>query len=98
MLYKLSNKTKACITNNNNNCYYYYYYYYYYNKNNNNNNHNHNNDNNNINSNNNNNKIASNLLGKVHVKVSIYYLYNIKNVDPNNIQIDEKSYKNILIY
>ena len=95
MLYKLSNKTKACITNNNNNC---YYYYYYYNKNNNNNNHNHNNDNNNINSNNNNNKIASNLLGKVHVKVSIYYLYNIKNVDPNNIQIDEKSYKNILIY
>ena len=96
MLYKLSNKTKACITNNNNNCY--YYYYYYYNKNNNNNNHNHNNDNNNINSNNNNNKIASNLLGKVHVKVSIYYLYNIKNVDPNNIQIDEKSYKNILIY
>ena len=95
MLYKLSNKTKACITNNNNNC---YYYYYYNNKNNNNNNHNHNNDNNNINSNNNNNKIASNLLGKVHVKVSIYYLYNIKNIDPNNIQIDEKSYKNILIY
>ena len=23
---------------------------------------------------------------------------NIKNLDPNNIQIDEKSYKNILIY
>ena len=25
-------------------------------------------------------------------------MFNIKNLDPNNIKIDEKSYKNILIY
>ena len=36
------------------------------------------------------------------VKNCTYYLFNsiisIKNFDPNNIRIDEKSYKNILIY
>ena len=26
------------------------------------------------------------------------YIINIKNLDPNNIKTDEKSYKNILIY
>ena len=26
------------------------------------------------------------------------YIMNIKNFDPNNIRIDEKSYKNILVY
>ena len=29
---------------------------------------------------------------------SFKYIINIKNFDPNNIKIDEKSYKNILIY
>ena len=36
------------------------------------------------------------------MKNSTYYFFNniidIKNFDPNNIKIDEKSYKNILIY
>ena len=39
---------------------------------------------------------------KVDIKNQTYYLFNdminIKNFDPNNIKIDEKSYKNILIY
>ena len=26
------------------------------------------------------------------------YIINIKNFDPNNIKVDQKSYKNILIY
>ena len=36
------------------------------------------------------------------IKNRTYYflndIINIKNFDPNNIKIDEKSYKNILIY
>ena len=38
----------------------------------------------------------------VDIKNCIYYFFNdiinIKNFDPNNIKIDEKSYKDILIY
>ena len=44
----------------------------------------------------------SNKVKERSIKNYIYYLFgdiiNIKNVDPNNIKIDEKSYKNILIY
>ena len=31
-------------------------------------------------------------------KNCVYSFYNRKNLDPNNIKIDEKSYKNIFIY
>ena len=37
----------------------------------------------------------------INIKNQTYYFFNIinvKNFDPNNIKIDEKSYKNILIY
>ena len=38
----------------------------------------------------------------IDIKKRTYYFFddiiNIKNFDPNNIKIDEKSYKNILIY
>ena len=38
----------------------------------------------------------------INIKNRTYYLFNdiisIKDFDPNNIKIDEKSYKNILIY
>ena len=37
----------------------------------------------------------------IDTKNHIFYFFNIiniKNVDPNKIKIDEKSYKNILIY
>ena len=38
----------------------------------------------------------------ISIKNRTYYFFddiiNIKNFDPNNIKIDEKSYKNILIY
>ena len=38
----------------------------------------------------------------IDVKYRTYYVFNdiinIENFDPNNIKIDEKSYKNILIY
>ena len=38
----------------------------------------------------------------INIKNLIYYFFNdtiyIENFDPNNIKIDEKSYKNILIY
>ena len=38
----------------------------------------------------------------VNTKNHRYYFFddiiNIKDLDPNNIKIDEKSYKNILIY
>ena len=38
----------------------------------------------------------------VHTKNQTYYFFddiiNLKNFDPNKIKIDEKSYKNILIY
>ena len=38
----------------------------------------------------------------IHIKNRTYYFFNdiinIENFDPNNIKIDEKSYKNIFIY
>ena len=38
----------------------------------------------------------------INIKNQTYYFFediiNINNFDPNNIKIDEKSYKNILIY
>ena len=44
----------------------------------------------------------SNKVKDISIKKHIYYLFNdiikIKNIDPNNIKIDEKSFKNILIY
>ena len=33
-----------------------------------------------------------------HTRNFLDYIINIKDFDPNNIKIDEKSYKNILIY
>ena len=47
-------------------------------------------------------KKMSNKDKDVDIKNRTYYFFNdiinIKNFDPNNIKIDEKSYKNILIY
>ena len=44
----------------------------------------------------------SNKLKDVNIKNRTYYFFNdiidIENFDLNNIKIDEKSYKNILIY
>ena len=44
----------------------------------------------------------SNKVKDISIKKHIHYLFNdiikIKNFDPNNIKIDEKSFKNILIY
>ena len=44
----------------------------------------------------------SNKIKDIDKKDHTYYFFsditNIKNFDPNNINIDEKSYKNILIY
>ena len=44
----------------------------------------------------------SNIIKDTNIKNHIYYLFddiiNIEEIDPNNIKIDEKSYKNILIY
>ena len=44
----------------------------------------------------------SNKFKDVSIKKHKYYLsddiINIRNLDPNNIKIDEKSYKNIFIY
>ena len=44
----------------------------------------------------------SNKFKDISIKNDTYYFFNdiinIKNFDPNNIKIDEKSYKNILIY
>ena len=44
----------------------------------------------------------SNKVKEIDIKNQTYYFLddtiNIKNFDPNNIKIDEKSYKNILIY
>ena len=43
----------------------------------------------------------SNKFKDISIKNRTYYFFddiNIKNFDPNNIKIDEKSYKNILIY
>ena len=43
----------------------------------------------------------SNKIKDIVIKNHTYYTFddiiNIKNFDPNNIKIDEKSYKNILI-
>ena len=43
-----------------------------------------------------------NSLKEIHIKTCTYYFFgtmiNIKNLDPNKIKIDEKSYKNILTY
>ena len=39
---------------------------------------------------------------EIEIKNHTYYFFddiiNMKNLDPNKIKIDEKSYKNILIY
>ena len=44
----------------------------------------------------------SNKVKDIDIKKRRYYFFNdtvnIKKFDPNNIKIDEKSYKNILIY
>ena len=44
----------------------------------------------------------SNKVKNIDIKNRAYYIFNdivnIKNFDPNNIKIDEKSYKDILIY
>ena len=44
----------------------------------------------------------SNIVTNIDIKNRTYYLLNdvinIKNFDPNNIKIKEKSYKNILVY
>ena len=44
----------------------------------------------------------SNKFKDIDIKNRTYYflnnIINIKNFDPNNIKIDEKSYKNILLY
>ena len=44
----------------------------------------------------------SNTLKELDIKNNTYYFFddiiNIKTFDPNNIKIDEKSYKNILFY
>ena len=43
----------------------------------------------------------SNKVKDINVNDHIYYFFNdvinIKNFDPNNIKIDEKTYKNIVI-
>ena len=44
----------------------------------------------------------SNKIKDIDIKNRTYYIFseiiNIKDFDPNNIKIDKKSYKNILIY
>ena len=44
----------------------------------------------------------SNNVKDIYIKNHTYYFFddiiNIKDFDPNNIKIDEKTYKNILIY
>ena len=44
----------------------------------------------------------SNKVEYINLKNQTYYFFNdiidIEDFDPNNIKIDEKSYKNILIY
>ena len=44
----------------------------------------------------------SNKVKDINIKNRTYYFFNhiinTENFDPNNIKIDEKSYKNILIY
>ena len=44
----------------------------------------------------------SNKVKDINIKNRTYYFFNdiiyIKNFDPNNVKIDEKSYKNFLIF
>ena len=43
----------------------------------------------------------SNKVKDIDMKICTYYFFNISNIksfDSNNIEIDEKSYKNVLIY
>ena len=44
----------------------------------------------------------SNIVKDINIKNHTYYFFddiiNIKDFDPNNIKIDEKPYKNVLIY
>ena len=44
----------------------------------------------------------SNIVKDINIKIHTYYFFdkiiNIKDFDPNNVKIDEKSYKNIFIY
>ena len=44
----------------------------------------------------------NNKVKDISIKNHTYYFFNntinIKNFDPNNVKIDEKSYKNMLIY
>ena len=44
----------------------------------------------------------SNKVKGINIKDRTYYFFNdvinIENFDPNNVKIDEKSYRNILIY
>ena len=44
----------------------------------------------------------SNKVNDINIKNQAYYFFNdiinTENFDPNNIKIDEKSYKNILLY
>ena len=41
----------------------------------------------------------SNIVKDINIKIHTYYFFdkiiNIKDFDPNNVKIDEKSYKNI---
>ena len=42
----------------------------------------------------------SNKVKDINIKIHTYHFFNdinIKNFDPNNIKIDEKSYKNLLV-
>ena len=42
----------------------------------------------------------SNKVKDIYIKNHMYYFFNdvtnIKNFDPNNVKVDEKSYKNVL--
>ena len=44
----------------------------------------------------------SNKVKDVNIKIDTHYFFediiNIKDIDPNNIKIDEKSYRTIFIY
>ena len=46
--------------------------------------------------------VKMNNVKEIDIKNCTYYFHtdiiNIKNLDPNNLKTDEKSYKNILIY
>ena len=43
-----------------------------------------------------------NSVKEIYIQTRTYYFFddliNMKNLDPNKIKIDEKSYKNILVY